>query len=240
VSGTEHLETAFAEVAAFSARNGVSVLTGAITSTREYNRRSYWNSILLFKPDGSISKAAKNILVPFAEYVPLSRSLPWLSGLAAPAGGVEGYIPGKAPSVFESSGGRIGVLVCFESAFPGYAGRLESLGSRLLVVLTQDGWWRGTAAATQHFSMARFRASETGRYVVQVGVTGISGLIDASGRAVSTLPSDVPGTAVFNVPMLDGSTTYGRIGRWMVPAALGIWIALLGLYGLRLRQYFTP
>jgi apolipoprotein N-acyltransferase len=236
LSGTDSLEHAYAAVGDFARRHGIPVLTGAITSSLSETDGYFQNSILLFEPGAALVRAAKNILVPFAEHVPLSGSLPWLRRFAVPAGGVVGYAPGHAPSVVKIHGAPVGVMVCFESAFPGYARRLESLGSEFFVVLTQDGWWRGNGALSQHFAMARFRAAETGRFLVQVGVTGITGLVDDTGRKLSVLPARIPGTTVYRIPLRSNRTVQARLGRWTVPVALGIWMVLIGLYGLRLRE----
>lgn len=92
---------------------------------------------------------AKHHLVPFAERVPFSSSVPALQTFAVPSGGVDdsggiaGYVPGPGPTVFppplppalsgaESQQGpalRIAPLICFETIIGPYAGAASRVGA---------------------------------------------------------------------------------------------------------------
>jgi apolipoprotein N-acyltransferase len=145
---------------------------------------------------------------------------------------VSGYTPGTTPSVVELNGRRFGILICFESAFPDYARSLTRLGSDVLFVLTQDGWWRGRFAAAQHFEMGRLRAAEAGRSVVQVSVDGYSGTIDADGSIRYRTGRLTRESAVIDVPVYHSTTLYSRYGYLAVRLLPGIWLAVIVLYGI--------
>ena len=73
-------------------------------------------------------------------------------------------------------------MICFESAF-GYEIRpLVRDGAEVIVVSTNNRSYRRSANSAQHVAIGQMRAAETGRPVVQAAISGISALIDASGR----------------------------------------------------------
>jgi apolipoprotein N-acyltransferase len=183
---------------------------------------------MYFSDRGEVISRGKNMLVPFAEYVPFSMTFPVLTSLAVPAGGVTGYIPEEIPSVFNLGNLSFGLMICFESVFPGYARTLALAGSRFLVVITQDGWWRSTTQYEQHFYFSRLRALETGLTVIQVSVDGISGVIAPDGSIeFETRPrtSDVRFT---DVPLMNSSTFYVRFGNALRSLILAVWLAAVG------------
>ncbi len=213
----------------------IPLLTGGITSTGDSTSFGprFHNSALLFTPGRPPVIGLKNILVPFAEFVPLSNLFSFLERLAVPAGGVSGYLPGKTPSVLSLGDFRVGVFICFESGFPGYAAALRDGGSDLFIVLTQNGWWRGSTGYWQHIMVDRFRAVEQGVALVQAGVDGISGMITPDGTAHDLTSIRKQATPVYNVPFYGGVTFYERFGDLWNWITLGIWLALLVFYGIR-------
>ena len=55
-----------------------------------------------------------------------------------------------------------------------------------MVTITNDAWFGVSSAPYQHFSMAVFRAVENRVPVIRAANTGITGIIDASGRIIKT------------------------------------------------------
>ena len=72
--------------------------------------------------------------------------------------------------------------------------------------------YRFTAAAAQHLQMSQMRAVETGRWVVDAGVSGISAFIDPSGQALSH--TDLFQTAILRGQIVTSTveTPYVRYG----------------------------
>jgi len=134
-----------------------------------------------------------------------------VSGEAVPAGGVAGYVTGRQSAPLRLSGIRLGVLICFESLFPQLARRHLQEGADVLVVLTQDGWWRSNAVRRQHLLYSRMRAVETGLPLIQVSVDGETGVFDHQGRLRVHLPTESPALQIVD---LDLSSRPTRFTTW--------------------------
>jgi len=228
------------KISEWTSKRHTAVLTGAITMSSaggvDAPQNGFHNSAILFAQDGTVQVASKNILVPFAEFVPLSNVLSFMNVFATPAGGVSGYVPGRDTSVMVIDRANIGVLVCFESIFPSYARQLVSEGSEVLIVLTQDGWWRGNRASSQHLAFGKFRGAETGRSIVQVSVDGLSGHIQADGRIVDQTGYRKRASRAYQIPLYSETTFYGRYGDLWNWICLGIWFSLLVFQALSSRH----
>ncbi len=79
----------------------------------------------------------------------------------------------------------VGCAVCYESVYGEYCTGYVRKGARLLTVITNDAWWGDTPGYKQHLSYASLRAIETRRWIARSANTGISAIIDPSGKVVS-------------------------------------------------------
>ncbi len=79
----------------------------------------------------------------------------------------------------------VGCAVCYESVYGEYCTRYVRNGARLLTVITNDAWWGDTPGYRQHLSYSSLRAIETRRWIARSANTGISAIIDPSGKVVS-------------------------------------------------------
>ena len=180
---------------------------------------SVYNATFVRAPDGSLGRpVAKRVLVPFGEYVPLVRLVPFVGRWFRRA---EGLTPGERPEVLMVAGRSLGVLNCFEDTIP-WAGA-DVASADLLVNTTNDAWFDG-AAGEQHLYTARWRAIETRRDMVRAVNTGLSSHIDASGRVVTVLPPGLPAADL----------VFPRVGIGLHPLAprvivMAPWVALAGL-----------
>jgi apolipoprotein N-acyltransferase len=80
---------------------------------------------------------------------------------------------------------KLGVLICYEGIFPEASRVYKKMGADLLVNITNDAWFGMTSAPYQHLSMTVFRAVENRLYIVRSANTGISAIIDPTGRIVA-------------------------------------------------------
>ena len=87
-----------------------------LTGTHTTAEGKMYNSVFLLSPTGEkLGIYSKIHLVPFGEYVPITRHLPNFIQLAS------GFEPGKSIDLFpipHSENRQMGVVICFESVFP--------------------------------------------------------------------------------------------------------------------------
>jgi apolipoprotein N-acyltransferase len=114
--------------------------------------------------------------------VPLRKLFPFISKLVV---GVGDFRPGKGYYPLTMNSHKIGVMICYEGIFPDAGRNYKKMGADLLVNITNDAWFGNTSAPYQHLSMTVFRAIETRLYIVRSANTGISAVIDPTGRIVS-------------------------------------------------------
>lgn len=221
-----------AEAALWAEKQRAPHLVGIIVNAE--NGDGAANMAQLVAADGTLAGLyAKRELVPFGEYVPLRRLVPqwvierWLKVLAN-----FGDISAGAPDqpLLTTPFGPTAVTICYEAAFPRWARRDAARGARLLINLTNDGWYKDTWGPSQHFGMNVFRAVENRIPVLRCGNTGISGVIDPWGVVTASLPLGARGRLDADVPLTDPfprRSFYTRHGDWF--ATLCLTAAALGL-----------
>jgi apolipoprotein N-acyltransferase len=214
-------------------RSGAYLLFGSPAFEVINRRPRNLNSAFLLGPDGGVlGRSDKVHLVPFGEYVPLGRFLPFIDKLVV---GIGDFAPGTI-SPLPMNGHRLGVLVCFEGIFPELARDYVRRGSDLLVNITNDAWFGRSSAPYQHLAMCRFRAVENRVWLARAANTGISALIAPSGRITAQSP-------LFERLALRGSvglgarpSLYTRYGD-LLPAVL---LVLAGWWLWRARRPVPP
>jgi apolipoprotein N-acyltransferase len=138
------------------------------------------NRAYLVSPDGrEVATYDKIQLVPFGEYVPFQRILFFVTQVVEAIGTME---PGRTSTVFELPRARFGALICYEGIFPPLARRLVAGGADFLVNVTNDAWYGRTSAPAQHLAQATLRAVENRVPLVRAANTGISAIVEPSGR----------------------------------------------------------
>ncbi|MBL7970936.1 MAG: apolipoprotein N-acyltransferase [Prolixibacteraceae bacterium] len=142
-----------------------------------------FNSALMIDRTSDVQISHKTILVNGVERMPFQKYLGFLGEFVLHLGGTSGSLAAATePVLFKGEGAtKIGPIICFESVFGEYSGTLVKKGADLLVVLTNDGWWKLSPGTWQHFSYSRLRAVEIRRCIVRCANTGVSGVINQRG-----------------------------------------------------------
>jgi len=194
--------------------------------------RKLYNSAFLLSDEGKLlGRSDKMHLVPFGEYVPMAKALPFVRKLVE---GVGDFSPGERLVVLNQGKANIGVLVCFEGIFPELSRKYARAGARLLVNITNDAWYGRSSAPYQHLSMAAFRAVENRMPLVRAANTGITALIDSNGHIVRETPLFKEAYLCDRVILGDSVTFYARHGD--VFAVLCVLASLaMAVYALRNR-----
>lgn len=178
------------------------------------------NSAYLIDGQGRLQGSYEKVhLVPFGEYVPLKRWLPFLGKLVAEVGD---FKPGRRGNALTWNGHKVGPLICYEIIFPRLARAMAAGGADLLVSQTNDAWFGRTSAAYQHFSMGVFRAVENRRSLVRAANTGVSGFIAPTGEIQSQTDLFEDVALSRTVALLAVPALYTRIGDLFAQICLAL------------------
>jgi apolipoprotein N-acyltransferase len=191
----------------------------------------YYNRAYLLSSSGLVLGTYDKVhLVPFGEYVPLKKFLPFVHRLVPAAGD---FSAGEKSEPLPLSLLPSGVLICYEAIFPELSRAQVMHGAAILVNLTNDAWFGHTSAPYQHLAMAVFRAVETARPLIRAANTGFSAVVGPEGRILKQSGLFSEETLTVEIPLHQGKETiYTRFGDLFAVTLLGITIlcALFCLY----------
>jgi apolipoprotein N-acyltransferase len=221
-------DEAFQEAARALARNR-SFLFGTVA----YNsRREPMNSAVLLNPGGiEAGRYDKIYLVPFGEFIPpLFR---WVNRISREIGD---FAPGHDVKILDSPVGRLGVFICYESAFPHLVRRFTAQGADVLFNLSNDGYFGHSAAYRQHLSLVRMRAVENRRFIVRSTNDGITAVIDPAGRIRRELPPHTLAAGLLPYGRIQQQTVYTKTGDWFAWGALALGLGFVVISSRRSPQ----
>ena len=199
----------------FAQRANTALLLGAPRQEESETGMRYYNSAYLFAPTGELLDVYDKMrLVPFAEYRPFHLPGVLTHSDVSPSE----FTPGTRATVFSLPQGSLGMLICYEAAFPSVARHIVQGGAQVLVNISNDTWLGGSLAATeQHFAMSVFRAVENRRPLIRTATAGISSVVEPTGRLLfrSTIKEGVLRGTVFPRREVTVYTHYGEWFSWM-------------------------
>ncbi|MGF3055198.1 apolipoprotein N-acyltransferase [Microbacterium sp. YY-01] len=213
------------------------VLANAAT---EFEGR-YFNTSFLWPENGQwpvtradVQTHAKRNPVPFGEYVPWRNFFrffaPDLIDLIQ-----REYTPGTDSPVFAVADTHIGLAICFDVIYDPVIRQGIRDGAEAFVFQTNNADFRGTEENLQQLAIARMRAIETGRWVVNVSTVGTSQVIRADGTSVATLAADTAGVLIEDVELRTGTTAGIMLGAWLDAGFVVTGLGLTAAAGLRSR-----
>jgi apolipoprotein N-acyltransferase len=189
------------------------------------DRVQYYNSAYLISPARkTMDKYDKTHLVPFGEYVPFKKWLPFLGKIVAQVGD---FRAGKKGRTLAWKDQQLGIQICYEIIFPGLSRAMVQNGASLLINITNDAWFGKTSGPYQHFSMTVFRAVENRRALARSANTGISGFIDPAGRVLASTELLQDAVATQMIPLMKEVSLYTRIGDLFAQACLLLVVLIL-------------
>jgi apolipoprotein N-acyltransferase len=215
-------------------QTGRPVLFGAPAFEYHGLDKRHYNRAYLLGPGAErLGYYDKVHLVPYGEYVPLQKFMPFIKKLTQASGT---FFPGEEGKVLTLDGQGLGVLICYESIFPVLARKAVNQGAQYLVVITNDAWFGRSSAPRQHYDHAVLRAVEHRRSVIRAANTGISGLIRPDGRTVTDLGLFERDFIIGSLPGLSGRTLYTAAGDVIPWASLGATLVLFAATLIRRRH----
>jgi len=207
-------------VATLAKSTGTPVILGTVARTPEGKPL---NSAVMVKPSGERGgRYDKITLVPFGEYVPWPFAA-IVAKISTEAGDFE-----AGTKVVNFADG-VGGFICYESAFPQQVRQNVALGAKVLVNLSNDGYFGGGAAREQHLSLVRMRAAENRRWVLRATNDGITASIDPAGRVMRVLPELRVTSGRLPFSYETNLTVYSRFGDWFAWLCVALSVILLVL-----------
>ncbi len=228
----------------------VPLIFGTVTERGD----QIFNSSMIWKPGiGVTDWYDKKRPVPFAEFVPdhdfwysLAPDLVGLISHGYSFGTRDGIFDLTVPETPETSAAsgeqgqverHLGVLICFEIAIDGISRDLVNSGAQVILSQTNNSDFGHSDETFQQVAIAKLRAIETGRTVVNDSTVGVSAVFAPDGRTLDSLPTFEPGVMVTKVPLSDSVTpaiAFGPVFDLLINIlALALIVFSVSLVGLK-------
>ena len=190
-----------------------------------------FNSVLQWEAGkGVVDQYDKVHPVPFAEYLPerdfFYPLAPSLFDMVP-----RDYTLGTRDPVFTVGDAVAGIAICFDIVDDGLFRSILSNNANVIFAPTNNSDFGQTDESIQQLGIARMRAVETGRAVVNISTVGVSAIIAPDGSDIRRLTPFEPGVMVADVPLSTVTTPASVIGyplelalivAGFVPLGLGI------------------
>ena len=210
-------------LAKFAKKNNANLIIGMPIIIDQYE--NYVNAVMLVT-NSKRPFYSKYHLVPFGEYIPFKDILSTLySKFSIP---MVGFVPGninQKPMVIGNE--KIAFDICYENGF-GSELTTASKESTLMANVSDMMWYGNTFAMYQHLQLSQARALENQRYFIQVTNSGVTAIIDKSGKVQSELPPFKDIVLYDEVQGMIGITPY-QIYRNKIIISICLGIILLSL-----------
>jgi apolipoprotein N-acyltransferase len=206
-----------------SATMHAPLLVGAIQQrgTRFYNTSLLWEA-----GKGVVDHYDKKHPVPFGEYVP-DRAFwrmfaPSLIDLVG-----RDYTPGTTDTVFNVNGVIAGIDICFDITDDNVMRDSINSGAQILIAQTNNADFGHTDESVQQLAIARIRAMELGRTLVNNSTVGTSAIIAPDGSTIDQLKTYTAAAMVDRVPLSTTITPASYLGQ-----PIEFFVCVLGLGGM--------
>ena len=194
---------------------GATLVAGVV---EDVDPDRFHNAAVAWGPDGTLLDRYEKVhRVPFGEYVPGRGLIGAVADLSAVP---RDAIAGTGPATLETPAGRLAVVVSYEVFFDDRVRAGVRAGGRMVLVPTNASSYRDAQVPAQEVAVARLRAIETGRWVVQAAPTGYSAVVDHRGRVRARSGLGRPAVLVADAGLRSGSTPFVALGPtpWLLAA----------------------
>ena len=197
---------------------GFSEKTPTAKAISSHNNSWYqvYNSAIFLDGSTNLYAYHKSKLVPGAEQMPFQHTLyPILGNRILNIGdatSIGNFSKQDSVSVFDSN---IASVICYESIYGEYVTEFIKKGAQVIFIITNDGWWKETSGFKQHSMYAVLRAIETRRYIARSANTGVSSVINPSGKIINRIEWDKKGVINANIRFSEIITFYTKHGDYL-------------------------
>ncbi len=232
---------------------GQILMVGAYREDGTIDKPLYYNTFLVLRRTADdlefLGKYDKHRLVPFGEYMP-AEPLMTAIGFKTLVHVGDGFTAGPRPAALAPSGlSPFQPLICYESLFPGFVSDAVKAGGprpQFIVNVSNDAWYGVTSGPLQNLNLSSYRAIEEGIPMLRATPTGVSAVVDSSGRIRfgERLGLGANGIIDARLPRVGPATVYSRLGD----APLWLFLLISGLFAvprfvasaLKRRDYPVP
>ena len=216
------------------------ILTGALDFKRvsmdmnNPRRFEIYNASFLFTPGNPLfpQRYIKKHLVPFSERIPFDDVFPILNYVDLGEGD---FVPGKETPVYGPYNWT--PYICYDAIFGDIIRESIQAGSRLMVNITNDGWFGKSTAPFQHLNIVRHMAVSYGYPVARLANSGVSAFIDQYGHYDQNTKIFETKVIQRKVPLKTRNTFYTGIGEFVEKALLWFFaIYLIAIFVLTRLQ----
>jgi len=196
----------------------------------------YYNTAVLWQAgEGALDLYDKKHPVPFGEYIP-DRAFwrpfaPDLIDLIQ-----REYTPGTTDNVFDVNGITVGINICFDIVDDQILTESVEEGAQVIFASSNTADFGHTDESAQQLAIARIRAMELGRSVVNISTVGLSAVIAPDGTIVQQLPWFSVGTMVQDVALSTAITPAVLLGRQLEWLVSGLGLASIIIAGFTTRK----
>ncbi len=217
---------------------GVPLIFHDVERRWEDTGRVSYNSVVLLDSDGELAGTYRKMQrMPFGEYLPAFFHLPVLKTLSDRFLGefLQPLKPGAKHAYFRIADMQVIPKVCYETAFPAFIADAvgDDAAGRVLLFMSQDGWFGETSQPLQHKAMSILRGVENRVPMVHLINNGPSVATTPAGRTVAQTQAFSRAQLLVDLPFSaeSGGSFYSRYPHL---AALFTYCLFAGLIGLAL------
>ncbi len=184
--------------------------------------RKEYNASVFFTDRGERVETYRKIrLVPFTEYFPFRRQLPALYDILIKMD-VNLWEPGIEQTVFTHPEFRFSTPICFEDIFPDYVRNFALKGADVILDISNDYWSLTETEGKQHFMTGMMRAVENRRPLVRCTASGLTGVVERTGKIRDTQPFYKPLYVNTQIELHEhgAASVYLKYGDWFAGACI--------------------
>lgn len=203
-----------------ASQKNAQLMTGALDYKRNepgsIRKFDIYNAAFLFAPDAmGYVRYIKKHLVPFSERIPFDDIFPILNYVDLGEGD---FVPGKETPVYGPY--HWTPYICYDAIFGDLIREAIREDSRLMVNITNDGWFGRSTAPYQHLNLVRYRAIENGMPVARLANSGVSAFIDSYGHFDKNTELFTDAVIQRKMPLKSRDTFYSHAGDAIETALL--------------------